>query len=95
MIKDYGKVLVLILLAGCRPASEDTGDIVVSQATIEKHIAKLASDEFLGRMPFTEGEVKTLNWRQNSKILAFRQVTTEVFFRMFPWWKSRARLLTI
>jgi Zn-dependent M28 family amino/carboxypeptidase len=85
MIKDYGKVLVLILLAGCRPASEDTGDIVVSQATIEKHIAKLASDEFLGRMPFTEGEVKTLNYLETEfKNLGISPGNNGSFFQDVP-----------
>tara|TARA_R110002020_G_scaffold97655_1_gene232740 strand:+ start:15655 stop:17202 length:1548 start_codon:yes stop_codon:yes gene_type:complete len=34
----------------------------VDESTISDHIARLASDEFLGRKPFTEGEVKTVNY---------------------------------
>lgn len=36
--------------------------IEVDQATLGKHMERLSSDEFLGRKPFTEGEVKTVNY---------------------------------
>ena len=34
----------------------------ISEEGLKTRIAKLASDEFLGRKPFTEGEVKTINY---------------------------------
>ena len=39
-----------------------TAVIEVDQTTIGKHIERLASDEFLGRKPFTDGETITVNY---------------------------------
>lgn len=60
-MKSYFKFLVLLLFIGCE--SDKTASLVeVDPATIATHIERLASDEFLGRKPFTEGEVKTVNY---------------------------------
>ncbi|RYC52740.1 M28 family metallopeptidase [Flagellimonas olearia] len=64
MIKSYLKVLVaVILFASCEnnKKSEAT-PVEVDQTTLAHHMERLASDEFLGRKPFTEGEVKTVNY---------------------------------
>lgn len=55
------KILILLSLVGIYSCG-DAGNVKVSQATIEKHMERLSSDEFLGRMPFTEGETKTVNY---------------------------------
>jgi len=34
----------------------------IDQEDLRKHVATLASDEFGGRMPFSEGEEKTVNY---------------------------------
>ncbi|MEQ8925214.1 MAG: M28 family metallopeptidase, partial [Fulvivirga sp.] len=34
----------------------------INEESIKKRVATLASDEFLGRKPFTEGETKTINY---------------------------------
>ena len=61
-MKDYINISLLVVLVGCQSGTEkETITAEVNQATIGKHIERLASDEFLGRMPFTEGEVKTVN----------------------------------
>lgn len=36
--------------------------VQVDQESLAKHIETLASDDFMGRMPFTEGEEKTVNY---------------------------------
>lgn len=57
------KIGLLILLASCKPnPSVDDTSVKVNASTIGEHIERLASDEFLGRMPFTEGEEKTVNY---------------------------------
>jgi Zn-dependent M28 family amino/carboxypeptidase len=62
-MKNYLKFLIIVLCIGCENDKKDTTRLVeVNQTTIGKHIDRLASDEFLGRKPFTEGEVKTLNY---------------------------------
>jgi len=62
-MKNYIKISFLLLLVGCKSGSENNNSISeVNQSTIGQHIERLASDEFLGRMPFTEGEIKTVNY---------------------------------
>jgi|TARA_R110000744_G_scaffold219390_2_gene338106 Zn-dependent M28 family amino/carboxypeptidase len=62
-MKNYLKFLVLILFISCENDNKNTVDLVeVSQTTIGNHIERLSSDEFMGRKPFTEGEVKTVNY---------------------------------
>ncbi len=52
-----------MLLGSCENDKKlNTNIVEVDQMTIGKHIERLASDEFLGRKPFTEGEVKTVNY---------------------------------
>ncbi len=51
-----------LLVLGCKSGTEDNSAVEVDQSTIGQHIERLASDEFLGRKPFTEGEVKTVNY---------------------------------
>ncbi|WP_238934416.1 M28 family metallopeptidase [Aurantibacter crassamenti] len=62
-MKHYLLFLVLLPFISCKNDKKNTPELVeVSQSTIGHHIEKLASDEFLGRKPFTEGEVKTINY---------------------------------
>ena len=64
MMKHYFKILAVVaLFISCENNKKDTANLVeVDQTTIGKHIERLASDDFLGRKPFTEGEVKTVNY---------------------------------
>ncbi len=60
---NYLKIAGLLLFIGCQPNSPDTATPQeVDQATIAEHIETLASDGFMGRMPFTEGEEKTVRY---------------------------------
>ncbi|NAS30459.1 M20/M25/M40 family metallo-hydrolase [Flavobacteriaceae bacterium R38] len=62
-IKNYLRALPLTLIVSCNSTNENNTNIKeVDQTTIGKHIEQLASDDFLGRMPFTEGETKTVNY---------------------------------
>jgi Zn-dependent M28 family amino/carboxypeptidase len=45
----------------------------IDSTTIDRHITELAKDEYAGRMPFTEGEVKTLAYLEG----AFRELGLE------------------
>lgn len=56
-------VLLAVLISSCNTATKnDKVAIEVDQATIAKHIETLASDAYKGRMPFTEGEEKTVSY---------------------------------
>lgn len=62
-MSNYLKFALLLLLVGCQPNTTDTSKPQeIDQATIAKHIETLASDGFMGRMPFTKGEEKTVNY---------------------------------
>ncbi len=64
MTKAYLRIIVLtILISSCKNDKKPTSEIVeVDQTTIGNHMERLASDAFLGRKPFTEGEVKTVTY---------------------------------
>lgn len=51
-----------IALIACKENTNTAVESHVSEETIAKHIETLASDDFLGRKPFTEGETKTLEY---------------------------------
>jgi Zn-dependent M28 family amino/carboxypeptidase len=67
---------LLLALASCQGNSSSSGTSVttaaadstaapadgISAADIGRHMQRLASDEFLGRKPFTEGETKTVEY---------------------------------
>ncbi len=46
------------------------GEAAMSADSLAKHIAVLASDEYQGRKPFTEGETKTINYLKEQFALA-------------------------
>ena len=57
----------VILLAACnQPAKDDNDDgmAAISADSLKLHIAVLASDSFMGRKPFTEGETRTVAYLQ-------------------------------
>jgi len=55
--------LPVLLLACTAPKGENQSDNpIIDTLEIARHIKTLASDDFLGRKPFTEGETKTLNY---------------------------------
>ena len=54
-----GLLCIAVLFSCSKPKAPE-----FSEQQFEKHIATLASDEFEGRMPFSEGEKKTLNYLQ-------------------------------
>ncbi|MDX1942926.1 MAG: M28 family metallopeptidase [Saprospiraceae bacterium] len=63
-------LLVISLILGffaCKnEGSQGSNDgLIVDSTEIERHLAQLASDEFLGRKPFTEGETKTIAYLQS------------------------------
>ena len=59
------KYLLILLLGAalfaCQPASE-TSEVKISEESLKAHIQVLSSDDFQGRKPFTEGEIKTVNY---------------------------------
>jgi hypothetical protein len=64
-VKRVALVLLVALLAGCtavRPGAMPPPGETAAEAALLKHIEILASDDFEGRRPGTEGETKTLRY---------------------------------
>lgn len=67
MINKHLKLSVLAAFAfGLTTSCQEKGDdkLQAQIAEFERHVVTLSSDEFMGRMPFTEGETKTVNYIQ-------------------------------
>jgi len=64
----FFSLLSLILFAACnqktQSANDEDGLAAFSADSLKQHVAVLASDSFMGRKPFTEGETKTLDYLQ-------------------------------
>jgi Zn-dependent M28 family amino/carboxypeptidase len=57
-----------LFLSGCQTGGTDganTAEVSVDSTDIAYFVSNLASDEFLGRMPFTEGETKTVSFLES------------------------------
>lgn len=58
-------VHILFVLAGLITACSQTQEFAkakISEASLKQHMTTLSSDDFQGRKPFTDGEVKTVNY---------------------------------
>ena len=55
-------LLLLFVVVACHSPSADraVSGVLIDSLALEKHVARLASDEFEGRKPFTVGEEKTV-----------------------------------
>ncbi|WP_224998782.1 M28 family metallopeptidase [Cesiribacter sp. SM1] len=91
-MKQFLTVPVLLLIYGCSTGTtdstataSDTTTVEVSEATLARHIERLASDDFLGRMPFTEGEEKTVNYlAEEFKKLELKPGNGDSYFQEVP-----------
>ena len=62
-MKKLLQLSVLALLISCNSGTKNNADSAeVSESTIATHLERLASDDFLGRKPFTKGETLTVNY---------------------------------
>lgn len=66
MYKIYYLIIAIAFFA-CQPEQkEQSSSSLIDTLTIAKHIEVLASDEFQGRKPFTEGEEKTIAYLEQA-----------------------------
>lgn len=57
---------VLLVIYGCGGSTETTEiDVQIDTLSLDRHLAILASDDFIGRKPFTEGEEKTIHYLES------------------------------
>jgi len=85
-MKNILKVLLItLLIISCKTEKSSTTIAEVSQETLGKHIEVLASDDFQGRMPFTEGGQKTTNYlEQEFKKLGLKPGNGDSYFQDVP-----------
>ena len=85
-MKNYIVFALVLLFISCATEKKETPiAIEVDQTTLGKHMERLASDEFLGRKPFTEGEVKTVNYLEDEfKKLGLEPGNGDSYFQEVP-----------
>lgn len=63
MLKNLTWAALFLSLLSCGPKNDpQDGIAAITKAGLEEHIKVLASDDFQGRMPFSEGEKKTVSY---------------------------------
>jgi Zn-dependent M28 family amino/carboxypeptidase len=75
------------LAAGCATADPDSHDAEnsINAADLERHVVALASDEFEGRKPFTNGEARTIAYlEQEFDKMGFEGANNGSFFQDVP-----------
>jgi len=77
MNKLHLSLIAIVFFVSCTSKkssfTEEDGLSVFNADTLKKHISVLASDDFMGRKPFTEGETKTVAYLQEQ----FKQMGLE------------------
>ncbi|MCH6198220.1 M28 family metallopeptidase [Aquiflexum sp. LQ15W] len=76
-------LLIVFLWSSCQ--SPDEGSYLIPKEDVEPHIIQLASDDFMGRKPFTEGEIKTVQYLEQAyKALGVEPGNGESYFQEVP-----------
>ncbi|WP_291786329.1 M28 family metallopeptidase [Cecembia sp.] len=76
-------LLILAMLFGC--AEKGNLDYNFKTEDFEPHVIALSSDDFMGRMPFTEGEILTLDYLEAQFIeLGLQPGNGDSFFQEVP-----------
>ena len=86
MKKLISAIFILITVASCKKeVNYDEAYNSINEAGIKTRVAKLASDEFLGRKPFTEGETKTINYLKDEfQKLGLKPGNGDSYFQEVP-----------
>jgi Zn-dependent M28 family amino/carboxypeptidase len=78
-------ILFTLLIVSCKTEKSDAAIAEVNQETLGKHIEVLASDDFQGRMPFTEGGAKTTKYlKQEFEKLGLKPGNGDSYFQDVP-----------
>lgn len=81
-----------ICFTACKQGTSETNAVadsaaikMINDSSFAKHISVLASDEFQGRKPFTEGETKSINYlRDQFKLLGLEPDNGDSYFQPVP-----------
>ena len=86
MKKIINALVIIIIAFACGPKEnfQEAYDSI-NEEGLKVRIKALASDEFMGRMPFTEGETKTINYlRDEFKKLGLKPGNGDSYFQEVP-----------
>lgn len=88
-MKRYSIIILSLLtlcLIGCKSSTEIVEEVVTMDTlTIDRHLSVLASDEFMGRKPFTEGEEKTIHYLESElKRMGLKPGNGNSYFQEVP-----------
>jgi Zn-dependent M28 family amino/carboxypeptidase len=85
-------IFLSILVCGCG-LSEKSGINAITYANLEKHIVKLASDEFRGRMPMTPQEPAIINYiADQMKEIGLEPANNGSYFQDIPILKVTSKI---
>ncbi len=79
--------ILIILFTSCdsTTTTTETVDVEMDTVTIDRHLSILASDEFMGRKPFTEGEEKTVHYLESElRAMGLRPGNGDSYFQDVP-----------
>jgi len=78
--------LLSLLFVGCNANTEtEEESVVIDTLTINRHLSVLASDDFMGRKPFTEGEEKTIHYLESElKAMGLKPGNGDSYFQEVP-----------
>ncbi len=85
MIKLINLLFLILLFAACQPQKDMPTTAGIDTVRMANDIETLASDEYLGRKPFTEGEKKTLEFLEKKyKEIGLRPGNGDSYFQEVP-----------
>lgn len=77
--------IITIVITSCKTEYKEVSLTEINQETLAKHIEILASDDFQGRMPFTEGGQKTTTYlKQQFEKLGLKPGNGDSYFQDVP-----------
>lgn len=79
--------VLLFSIPGCTPSNDQIADvnIQIDSTDLDYFLNALASDDFLGRKPFTEGETKTINFlRTEMQKIGLAPANEDSYFQEVP-----------
>jgi len=81
-----GLALCSFFFVGCNTTVEtEEESIVIDTLSIDRHLSVLASDDFMGRKPFTEGEEKTIHYLESElKRMGLKPGNVDSYFQEVP-----------
>lgn len=86
-MKNILYLIAAVLLVSCQTSTSigSNSEVGIDSLTVERVLKTLASDEYAGRKPFTEGEVKTVNYLEGEfKKLGLMPGNGDSYFQDVP-----------